>query len=384
MLISRAELYRLVSETPLSKAAPALGVSPTVLASICRRYQIPYPGSGYWTKKSLGLPHELSPLPPLADKQDTPIEIEAPKPNRPNQQHRAATPSSIAAQGPALPEINAPKTETPTPLTKPHPIIAKWLAERERRRREAASSRDDWMRRSAPAPLTEIDHRRHRILDALFRALEARGAKISEGEKGLLRVTISGEHIDFQLREKNRQVRQPAGRDNSYPRQDLIGTGKLVFAIRTYLRGPHNEEWLETDKNPIEAQLPAIIDRLFEGAEILKAWHAELAQAEELRRKAAQRRAEEERLLKEQGERRQLLVTFAQKWQEAHLVRQFLNELRSMPTEVEAMVGGRSIADWLVWAEECVQVIDPTSTGVTGIFAKIANVKVEKSWRHDL
>jgi hypothetical protein len=92
-------------------------------------------------------------------------------------------------------------------LIKPHPIIAKWLSDHGRGRREAAASRDPWRIRMGPAPLSDIDRRRHRILDQLFHALEGKGAKISEAEKGLIRVTIDDENIDFQIREKNRQVR---------------------------------------------------------------------------------------------------------------------------------------------------------------------------------
>jgi len=63
MQVTRLELYKRVCERPLSKAAPELGISGTALAAICKRYQVPYPGSGYWTRKSLGLPAELPTLP---------------------------------------------------------------------------------------------------------------------------------------------------------------------------------------------------------------------------------------------------------------------------------------------------------------------------------
>lgn len=67
MQVMRLELYKRVCERPLSKVAPELGISGTALAAICRRYQVPYPGSGYWTRKSLGLPVELPALPEASD-----------------------------------------------------------------------------------------------------------------------------------------------------------------------------------------------------------------------------------------------------------------------------------------------------------------------------
>lgn len=67
MQITRLGLYKRVCDRPLSKVAPDLGISGTVLAAVCKRYQVPYPGSGYWTRKSLGLPAELPTLPEASD-----------------------------------------------------------------------------------------------------------------------------------------------------------------------------------------------------------------------------------------------------------------------------------------------------------------------------
>jgi hypothetical protein len=78
MQISRLELYELVSKSPLSKVAPSPGISATTLAEICRKYNVPYPGSGYWTRKSLGQTVMLDPLP--LDSEEKPIDIEPAKP----------------------------------------------------------------------------------------------------------------------------------------------------------------------------------------------------------------------------------------------------------------------------------------------------------------
>lgn len=84
MQLTRLELYKRACDRPLSKVAPEFGISGTALAVICRQYQVPYPGSGYWTRKSLGLPAGLPPLPVTSD--DI-IEItpSVPKPRKPRQ-----------------------------------------------------------------------------------------------------------------------------------------------------------------------------------------------------------------------------------------------------------------------------------------------------------
>ncbi|WP_085026184.1 hypothetical protein [Ensifer aridi] len=81
MQLTRLELYKRVCDSPLSKVAPEFGISGPALAAICKQYQVPYPGSGYWTRKSLGLPAELPELPEASDEA---IEItqKVPKPRR--------------------------------------------------------------------------------------------------------------------------------------------------------------------------------------------------------------------------------------------------------------------------------------------------------------
>jgi hypothetical protein len=195
----------------------------------------------------------LEPLPAASGSQEQPINIEPSKPRTLRIQVRTTDVTAEALKSTEhIISANAP-------MINERPIEPR-LANHEHRRREATTSRDPWRIKMAPAPLSDIDRRRHKILDGRFRVLEGKGAKISEAEKGLLCVTIDGEKIVFQVREKNRQVKvlQEDSR-SSYRSQELVGTGKLVFAIRTYLRGPHNEEWGETHSNPLENRLPQII-----------------------------------------------------------------------------------------------------------------------------
>ncbi|MBX4916723.1 hypothetical protein HJA84_24320 [Rhizobium bangladeshense] len=90
MQITRAELYQRVCDSPLSKIAPQFGISGTALAALCKAYEIPYPGSGHWTRKLLGLPSELPPLPEgddqlitITPKTPRPREIKSPNSSRP-------------------------------------------------------------------------------------------------------------------------------------------------------------------------------------------------------------------------------------------------------------------------------------------------------------
>lgn len=137
--ISRLGLYELVSKSPLNRVAPSFGISASTLATICRQHNVPYPGSRYWTRKSLGQSVTFDPLPPMFDEQL--IEI---KPTKSRVRHAPGLTKDMVV-GTATPAI----LTSPTPiikqqLSKPHPIIAKWIADHERRSREARASRDPW------------------------------------------------------------------------------------------------------------------------------------------------------------------------------------------------------------------------------------------------
>jgi hypothetical protein len=66
--ISVIQLYKSVWREPLKVLADKWKVHPVALGQLLDRYNIPRPGSGYWTKKSMGkdiaiasLPESLSP-----------------------------------------------------------------------------------------------------------------------------------------------------------------------------------------------------------------------------------------------------------------------------------------------------------------------------------
>lgn len=91
-------------------------------------------------------------------------------------------PTEVAAFAEKI-RTSASGLQVPERLTRPHAIIAGWIADHEEKRRQARQERDPWMRGFAPAPFTDADRRRHRLLDALFKALERQGAKSTAGMK---------------------------------------------------------------------------------------------------------------------------------------------------------------------------------------------------------
>jgi hypothetical protein len=151
----------------------------------------------------------------------------------------------------------------PIKLVRPHPVIAAWLTEREEERLRARRERDPWRRSLAPPDWTESERRRHRILDALFKAAERQSIRIKQPDRFTVFFEVAGERIDFKLREKQRQVRTPKTPEEMKRllpgekawRQELQLTGILTFSIETYVPALPRRAWTETADRSLDEQV---------------------------------------------------------------------------------------------------------------------------------
>lgn len=378
--VSREELFQQVWETPMSRLAQTYGITGNGLAKICDRLGVPYPPRGYWAKKAAGkkvVQYRLPPPGPETPAKTTIVPTPPtpePKPLSPEQQERATRVESDSA-------ITVPER-----LVRPHPVIAGWLAEHERHRKEAKRDRNPW--RSPFNEWTETDHRRHRILDALFKAAERHGLTVKTDERRETYFAFGQERIDFKLREKQKQVRRPktaielrwtSPGDRTWT-QVLEPTGTLVFTIETYLGDSGiRREWLESATKPLEEQLPDIVRSLALAGPALVKLREEREEAERRRREAERlRQIEAERRQKERNQWRRF-AEIARQWEEVELARRFLQALEDQQHDPQETVGGRQLGEWLVWARGQVTNHDPLKAGCQGVFENVATVS---SWTY--
>jgi hypothetical protein len=369
-IVPREKLYALVWETPMIRLAEQFGMSGNGLAKICRRLDVPYPPRGWWAKKAAG--HKVRQLLLPKAKSGTPSSVRIFR--RERAPETAVRPAVLreAVEGIIVPEQ----------LARAHPVIARWRSERQQKRRQAARERDPWMRRAWSVPdFTEMEKKGHLVLHALLNALEKAGATVADGEKsGHVFVTVAGEQIDLEMREKLKQVRRPLNDDEKRWSSDrsrlvteLVGTGRLHVVIHTWSRAGFKREWLESDAHPIETLLPDIAATLLAMGPHLAGVRRE---REEEARLAEERRreAEEERRLRErEANRWRRFVEFARVSHEVRQARVFLAELRKQPS-AEEMIGGRSLDEWLAWAEARAASSDPLERGAASLFSEIGEV----------
>ncbi len=375
--ITREDLYRAVWATPMSRLAKDFGLSDSGLAKICRRENIPRPPRGYWAKHAVGKAPKQTPLPKAGDAH--PITIR-PTPLAPPPIEL----SPEVKQQVDKARLNENTLTVPERLLRPHPVIASWLSEHKEKKRRARSERDPWMRDLyLPKEFTETDHRKHRILDTLFKAIERQGGKVKQGERGVLFAEVLGEKVEFQVREKQKQQRRPltdserrwrSPGDKGW-RQELVSTGWLVFEIKTW-QWPAGlpKKWLESDKRPMEGMLPDIVATFVAAGPLLFQQRKDRETAERERQLAEQRRYEEQRQRKRDANRWRRFRELAQDWNELGTVRNFLTALRTMDVDPSAEIGDRTAAEWITWAEEWLKRADPTADGVEGVFEQIDTV----------
>ena len=380
--VSREELYKQVWETPMSHLAQTYGISGNGLAKVCDRLKVPYPPRGYWAKKAAGkkviqyrLPEREESTPKSAT--ITPTPRPAPPPEVPPEVQRQVD----AAKS------RAGSVVVPARLVQPHPVIAGWLREREEDRERARRERDPWLRNMAPPDWTASERRRHRILDALFKAAERQGIRIKQPDRFTVYLEASGERIDFKLREKQRQVRvqkSPEEMKRLLPgektwRQELQPTGLLSFSIETYLPALPRRTWNDTTDQPLEEQLGDFLAGLLLAGPML-------VQQRREREEAEQRRREEERRRYEAAERKRLddnrwrrFVELAARWRQTDEARRFLTALEQYPDAPGRLANGDSVSDWLAWAEARLAAFDPLAAGPAGVFEDLLKIT---SWTY--
>ncbi len=360
--LSRERLYALVWETPMSKLAPTFGLSDNGLAKICRANDIPYPPRGYWAKKEAGQRVAQTPLRKTKGKVYRDIVLRASPPRVP------PTPQELEAQAAA----SAVEVVIPLDLQSLHPAIARWVRDHEKAKadyeREARRRRrDDWFGRTPVIELTERDRYRFRVTSALLRGVEKLGGKVqSASVVGLIEFDISGEKVEFSVAEKmSQRIKRPTTEEqawsafSSHHQSHLHPTGFLRFSMKTYMGGGKRSEWLETSKRQADDLLPeAIAPIIAAGPKLIEERKAREEQHRRWEKERAEQ-AERARLAKLDAERWTRFRALATDWEEARRLAAFIAALRAKAENLDQEVDGRSLRDWLAWADEKLEALDP-------------------------
>lgn len=375
--VSRETLYQQVWETPMIRLAAQYGITDSGLAKACRRLGVPYPNRGYWRKKETGkkvsmprLPANKGRFPETTTITLMPKDPDPPTPS-PEQEEQRADVLRLAR------EIDV---HVPQRISSLHPVLSRWENRRLRKWRGAA-----------PTP---TQRRRYRLLQALFAALERRGAKIKwyDGEwrdskwqriEGQAFILIGSETILFEMREILRHEKRlltEEERKSSPPnwryRHEDIPTGRFVFSVTTGL--PHGwvDSWKETEERPMEEFLAEIAATcILVRPELEKRRIAH--EREERRKRIAAERARRAKRRRELDEKRwDSFVAAAKRWEKLRKARSYLEALRAENTDPNERIGKKDLHEWLAWAERRLS-REETRYGRRSLFNWLAEMRLE-------
>ena len=255
--------------------------------------------------------------------------------------------------------VLAVKLSVPDRLVKPHSLVAGWISARQSARKHAKENGSTWTFQADPGPFTENDNRRHRILSALFKAIELQGGRVEEGVKGQLFICEDRDQLEISLREKKKRVRVPLTdqqrswrpHSDETHKWDMQPTGFLIFEIKSYVSSPVQKNWVENQSVRLEDELGLIVPNLFAALQLVR--ESRLLREEDSRRYqqrqleaavARQRSADEQK-------RWDSLVQIAHDWKDRQLVLEFLRSQMNEPDGITALTGEMTECDWIDWVQ---------------------------------
>lgn len=357
--IKRSELYRLVWQEPMSRLAKTYGMSDVGLAKVCRKHDIPCPPRGYWARKQHGQQPEQTPLPD--PERTTQIELRDP----------ADVTVTPTAEAPAL-DVNV---EVADSLRGCHALVSTANQELQ----HAATGESGLIRHEDERTLHVVTskaslRRALLIMDALLKALENLGHTVGRGPT----VMIDGLALRFGIvedLEKKREVPAEHDLDGSYSfghsRYDekRVPSGRLALSIDhsdSYWLHGCRRTWRDTERHRLEDRLDRFIAGLLAMVACRKQYEVEQAKRmeqrrleEERRQEAARQLAEKRKQYKAEAARVNELITEAENWRKARLLREFVETVKREHTAAGTFQPGSPIEQWAEWASRQADRLDP-------------------------
>lgn len=373
--LSREALYIKIWETPTTKLAKEFGMSDVALGKICRRLEIPKPPPGCWRRIETGHRKKIPPLGKPNDKTSAGIWIYPKSEERTlnfeeeyKKQSQSLTIEQNIADKAAAEALPQNKIKVSGSLYKPHPLVAQTksaLAKGDTDRYGAVYG--SWYEKSLNIHVSKKNlNRALRIMDALIKALEKRGCKVSVTERDRSKVTaIQVEEIEITvaLNEKLKRLERDASKEqkpNSYnsSRYYYEATGNFTLIIDS--GGNAKNAWSDGETSTLEDQLNKVIVGIFRVAEERR--QKEIERKNEKRREIENAIEQEKVKIRRAKENvcREKLEELSSRWQKSLDLYRFLQAYEAEIIEQKGEISPESLeAEFLEWGYNHVGRINP-------------------------
>jgi hypothetical protein len=375
--LSRADLYDQVWKTPLMRLGPQYGITGTGLAKICDRLNVPCPPAGYWLRVNAGRSPQKATLPPAREGIPEDVTI-FPTPERSSEELEAD--AHFAA---ALEKFKA--MEVCKNLRGQHPVVAGLIAEHDRDFKEAKQQQRRWGDAgSRVGRLTELDHRRHRILNTFLKEAGKIGfAALTAGslQSGKIRIEFSLEEYRRQVRRELRPDERPTFNPDQKWTQEKVASGELRFKFLTGLWCGAKLLWADGPDLPLENGISEILATAVAAVPFLETKRIAEEEKKRIQIEAEQRRQQEIARRKIEKNRWRRALDLSDRWHAANRIRSFIAVVEVMETTGDdPLAGGRSREEWLAWAKLRLGAYDPLEAGADAIWSNLAGVT---SWEYN-
>lgn len=356
--LSREALYIRIWETPTIKLAKEFGMSDVALSKICRKLEIPKPPLGYWRKIETGQKKEIPPLPKPKEGTRNGVWIYPKSEEKTLEfEKRHQLIEQNIADKIIIEESPENKITVSATLHNPHPLV--------RQTREALAKgnidiygavHSSWQQKQIGLRVSKANlNRALRIMDALIKALEKRGCKVSfPSDKAYGTQILVGEiKIRVELREDFKRFKRELSAEEK--KKDYVSdlyyfvpSGKFTFTIDNYVNTQRN--WRDGKTQVLEDQLNSIVVGIFTAAEAIRL--SELKEREDKRRRLEEEIQREKKriLLERENARRETLENLSRNFRKSEEIRIFLKacETKLIAKGEERMLEDVE-AEWLSW-----------------------------------
>lgn len=369
---TRQALYDLLWSKPKTAVATELGLSDVGLGKICREANIPIPPRGYWARITAGQKPAHIPLPVRGLGQTDEVMIGREAWTGREERITVLPPAPTFSE--SLTEVTQRaqkllgKVTVAKTLANPHPLIAKLLADDEKRRQALIDQPYAWKKPRFDEPLAR---RRLKILNALFLMVSKAGFRPSlRGEEAEESGIIVGNiNVSFKLTKIEQRSR--AAKEKAAPPKP-----RLQLEIPNWAKNSEFPAhlWCDTEEVALESHLPGIATNLLVAGEMLYRGQAiwrnnhlaerKAEQDEKIRQaeEKAAREAEAARLADLQ-QRRDALLAAADNRQKAMILRALVAEAEQQPNVVAAA----GFDSWRTWVLAEATQLDPFSAGLEAL-----------------
>ncbi|WP_187269604.1 hypothetical protein [Flagellimonas hymeniacidonis] len=332
--LSRKEVYDLIWSTPITIIIKQYFLSISDIKKICKKYNIPLPERGYWSKIRFGKSVDKVELP---DKMSWDKEI---------QFVNVLNNSAINQLSRKIEIENTSLLVVPKSLRHPDSLISTTALHWQNLKQRDYSLRE----KSLSIRVSENCRSRSlRFVNALIKLLKVRGHTIETDRFGTY-AKVFDIKIKFYLREVDKRI--PA--KTIYGTSDYVPTGVLALKTNEYSK---TKEWRDSKQNPIETKLSKIVARLESDALKEIEWRKEVEAERIIREKERELREKQEQKTEEEIQKFKLLLKDVENYKKAESIRAFLCAKKNKLIKEKSLT--LKVNEWLKWAEDKADWLDP-------------------------